>query len=460
MWPLKHHDGFQTAKINKDCRQVAIVILFVISPNIKQNFDMAELREVFGQTRDLPLNYVRRAQVDDQFKNSLNYGKHIVLYGSSKQGKTSLRKSILAEEGDSIVIHCSNKWNISQLNAQILKQAGFVVKSSSEKTIDGRAKASVGFDFAKLFTAGGEGEAGYSQTEQFEPLTLDLQDVNDIIDALESINFDRFVVIEDFHYLRDETQRDFAFALKAYHENSNYIFIIVGVWLEDNRLTLLNGDLVGRVHTINADEWESRDLARVITKGEDLLNIRFEEVTKANIIRLSTGSVFVVQELCLNICIEAGITKTQKSEIIVNSKHEVIYLLEQIINQQTGRYNSFLTSFSLGFQETELSMYRWLLYPVLQHLSSGSKKGLSYREIKESVMKVHPRGKSLNPGNLTLALTSCGNLQAKKQIQPIILDYDQSNLMLNIVDKGFVIWLIFQDKDWLLEKIGLPNDND
>src|SRR5438876_10029457 len=36
-----------------------------------------------------------------------------------------------------------------------------------------------------------------------------------------------------------------------------------------------------------------------------------------------------------------------------------------VVNQQTGRYNSFITQFSAGFQDTGLQMYRWLLFPVL-----------------------------------------------------------------------------------------------
>ena len=37
---------------------------------------------------------------------------------------------------------------------------------------------------------------------------------------------------------------------------------------------------------------------------------------------------------------------------------------------------------------------------------------------------------------------------------PIIIDYDESNLKLHIVDKGFLIWLEYQDKDALLSMAG------
>ena len=35
------------------------------------------------------------------------------------------------------------------------------------------------------------------------------------------------------------------------------------------------------------------------------------------------------------------------------------------------------------------------------------------------------------------------------------MDYDESNLKLHIVDRGFIIWVATQDKNELLELIGV-----
>ena len=61
------------------------------------------------------------------------------------------------------------------------------------------------------------------------PLELDPIDVNEIITALINAQFDRWIVLEDFHYLPEQTQKDFAVALKAFHESSKLTFIIVGL---------------------------------------------------------------------------------------------------------------------------------------------------------------------------------------------------------------------------------------
>jgi ABC-type uncharacterized transport system fused permease/ATPase subunit len=74
--------------------------------------------DVFGINRELPLNYVTRIDADDALIENLPRGKHLVVYGSSKQGKTSLRKHCLGGD-DYIIVHCSNKWTVSDVNEKI-----------------------------------------------------------------------------------------------------------------------------------------------------------------------------------------------------------------------------------------------------------------------------------------------------------------------------------------------------
>lgn len=112
--------------------------------------------------------------------------------------------------------------------------------------------------------------------------------------------------------------------------------------------------------------------------------------------------------------------------------------------------------YSNGFQETTLAMHKWLLYPILTSSVEELSKGLTYRSIRLKITSVHPQGKNLNPGNITQALKAVSSLQLSKSIQPIILDYDESNLTLHIVDKGFLIWLSMQDRNELLSTVGLP----
>ena len=96
---------------------------------------------VFGITRGVPLNYVTRESVDDLLIDSLTRDKHLVIYGSSKQGKTCLRKHCLQED-DYITVTCNNRWNIGELQAAILKSSGYELEMEQTKTVSGHHKYS------------------------------------------------------------------------------------------------------------------------------------------------------------------------------------------------------------------------------------------------------------------------------------------------------------------------------
>lgn len=413
--------------------------------------------DVYGIGRDLPLNYVSRKSVDENFVANLTRDKHVIIYGSSKQGKTSLRKNCLKDD-DYIVVHCSNKWGIAELHAAILKRVGYEVTQSSTKTTTGKNKIVASFKATFLGTgveASGEKEDSKSTAVVKTPLELDPEDVNDIITAL--ADFRRFIVLEDFHYLPIDTQKDFSVALKAFHEQSKLCFIIVGVWLEEGRLTVYNGDLTGRVVAVNADKWTKVELAEVIAAGEALLNIDFSPTFKEAVIAGSLESVYIVQEACYQACVAKNINFTQEEHLTnVGMDADVPALIREVVNQQTGRYNAFITLFSGGFQETALQMYKWLLYPVLTATVEDLEAGLTYRHMREVLRLHHPEKEALNLGNLTQALQSVASLQVKKDLKPIVLDYDQTNLKLNVVDRGFLIWIQNQDIKDLLELADLP----
>ena len=409
--------------------------------------------DVYGISRNLPLNYVVRKSVDNILIDNLKRSKHIVIFGSSKQGKTCLRKSCL-DSGDYILVHCQNNWNTANLNAAILKAAGYEITQSTKTSVTGTKKINATIT-AKVQNIGSEIGSQEEKQETLEKekktIELDIEDVNDIIQSLNSLEFDKYIVLEDFHYLPTDTQNNFSFALKAFHESSNFKFIIIGVWLEENRLIVQNGDLVGRVISVNADEWKTEELVEVVNGGAKLLNIKFSNNFTDTLISECYDSVYIVQEVCNSACKSQNIKETQKELKEIGNNIDVPNLIKGVVSQQDARYRAFIAHFSEGFQDTKFEMYKWLLYPVLTTKLVELENGLSYYYIRDTIKEKHPKREGLNIGNLTQSLKYVSSLQVKKNIKPIILDYDETNKKLNIVDKGFYIWLDNQNIDELLE---------
>lgn len=77
--------------------------------------------EVYGVTRRrVPLTYESRESVDDRFLNEMRRDQHLVIYGTSKQGKSSLLKVAL-EEGDYVEVQCGTSWTKETLYGTFLK---------------------------------------------------------------------------------------------------------------------------------------------------------------------------------------------------------------------------------------------------------------------------------------------------------------------------------------------------
>lgn len=423
--------------------------------------DKYKLDDVYGISREVPLNYVSRPEVDGELVASLSRDKHLVIFGSSKQGKTSLRKWNLNDD-EYIVVTCSNKWGLSDLHSAVLKQAGYTIEQSVTRTVSGGnmiAAKGGGSLKAGPFLAinaefGGEDTKGSETATEEVSLELDPQDVNDIIRALQEVSFAGFIVLEDFHYLPEETQRDFAVALKAFHEASPYIFIVVGVWLDENRLIQHNGDLAGRVIAVDADQWSPNELREVISKGAALLNVSFANEFINELVAGCFESVYVVQEVCHLACENEGIFETQVEPQMVGKGARAADLIRKVVDADSARYNGFITNFAEGFVKTDLEMYRYLLVPVLTASPVDLEKGLLLGNVRSVLAEYHPRGNELNAGNVTQALQSAASLQVGKlKIKPIVLDYDQSNRRLDVVDRGFLIWLQYQNRAELLASI-------
>jgi hypothetical protein len=428
--------------------------------------DIIRAGDVFGVSRDLPLNYVRRDDIDGGLLDALSRDKHIVIHGSSKQGKTSLRKWNL-DDDEYVLLSCQKNWNVAALHAAILKAVGYSVERSTSTTITGSHKVTAKFMgklTGKLFGSGaeastevgGEREKESSTTVERAPMEIDPEDPNDIISALESLGFVGYIVLEDFHYLPLETQEAFAVALKTFHEASRFVFIVVGVWLDENRLVQHNGDLTGRVNTVNADAWTPEELTEVIHKGEALLNIRFTDTFKQSLIDLCFESVWVVQECCYLACTMAGVDQQSEQEVSIGDDLDVDSLVREVVEGQSARYNGFLEHFPEGFQTTKLDMYRWILLPVVATEPAKLEKGIHYNDLRDCIYEAHPEG--FWDMSLKNALSRISDLQTIKKIKPPVLDYDASSRKLTVVDRGFLIWLAHQDATELKGVLGFSRN--
>ncbi|OOB89895.1 hypothetical protein B0T42_14880 [Rathayibacter sp. VKM Ac-2630] len=397
--------------------------------------------------RRLPLTYVKRPKVDDRFVNELGRENHIVVYGSSKQGKTSLLLS--AMDGlDHLVVQCSTEWTKEKLYAAILKEAGVTLVDSTTRArgssneigseIEGEVSASV---FAK-FRAKIAGKMTDTNEENVveRAIPIDLGSAADMIRLLEELEFGRFIVVEDFHYLSVEVQKAFSSDLKAFYERSNFSFIIVGVWLEADRLIVYNGDLAHRITSIPADQWTDDELAEVVKEGEPLMNAHYSDAAVELLVWRAQKNVGQLQEAVRQLFLERGIYETTDETVHFEDVDEIDRAFAYVADQLAGRYANSINKFSEGLRDQTLHMYKWVMHAVIAAPAEDRRAGLKAMDIVRHVQDHHPKG-SISPNNIHAALANVVKVQNHAEITPIILDYDLTHRRLTVVDNGFHVYL-------------------
>ncbi|MFL9561048.1 hypothetical protein, partial [Acinetobacter baumannii] len=130
-------------------------------------------------------------------------------------------------------------------------------------------------------------------------------------------------------------------------------------------------------------------------------------------------------------------------------------IITELLSDQNARYFKFLSDFSAGFDQTDLELYKWILYGVLVVDKSVLEKGLPLAALRREINKQHP--KEVSQLKLQQALRKIVDLQAKIQVRPIVFEYDPNTRYIKIVDKSFLLWREYQSRTELFEYANLED---
>ncbi|HWB24821.1 MAG TPA: hypothetical protein VG738_05045 [Chitinophagaceae bacterium] len=228
--------------------------------------------QVYGVSNDLVDTYIERKNVDETFADGLKKNKHIIVYGASKQGKTSLTNKHLSDK-DYVKVNCSPTATTLDIYNSIVRQLDIEILESTEikTSIGGESKIGLRAKIRIPFLGGGdaEGEAKLKSENEngksYRVIDFNLALAQDLSELLRNVNFSKRIILENFHYLNENVQKQLAIDLRIF-EDYNILFIILGIWREKNRLSQFNGDLVDRVIEVPVEPWEKTDLKKLSQK--------------------------------------------------------------------------------------------------------------------------------------------------------------------------------------------------
>lgn len=429
------------------------------------------VEEVFGVSGKQVASYVERQKVDDKFKDALKTDKQVIVYGSSKQGKTALVKKYINYE-DNIVISLSPKSALKDIYQSMLRKSGVVLKTSyTEGTGEQtkvRAKASI--QGAVALVLKGKFEAGIDKgsinkiEDNFEEIEFNLELPDDVADLMHQTGDKKVVILENFHYLPEELQRTFAYDLRTF-QDLKVRFVILGVWKEANRLSQYNGELQDRVYEIPVEPWEPHDFERIAKKGESLLNISFSTEIIKSCIDNAFSSVGVFQELLKTTCQESKVDSMQIVTKLIGDLNSLNRAVFQKTEEYSGRHLRNLEAIASGngsVIQRDKPLPYFLHYYIVQHILDIGYNGFNGGVTKESVLhaikQIHHRKDELKGAQLTSVLKGLTDFQAIRGINPPVIAYDSNSRLLKVVDSTFYFFLKNADLKVIKDEIVCPLD--
>lgn len=428
-----------------------------------------KLEEVFGVSAKPVRSYVERDEVDTRFQEAITSDKQIIVYGSSKQGKTALVSKYL-DYDKNLVVSLTPKTTVLDVYQTILSKSGVRLTTGSSDKSSSEATASLGtkikaqlplFASAEANAQGGL-RSGAAAEVKYEEVPINIELPQHVADLLHRIKSTKWVILENFHYLSEETQRQFAFDLRAYQE-LGLRFVVLGVWREKNRMVQFNGDLLDRIIEVPVEPWKPDDFRRVVARGSHALNVTFSGEIVSAAIEASFSSIGVFQELLKGMCSEAGVLEAPRTTIRMESFDLLGATIRKKAHDYAARHQRALEAIAAGHVSggakgdlPPLYLPYYLVRAILEAGYEGIAAGMHRSDIHDRIRQNHHRGEDVRGSDMTNLLGGLANLQAVKHISPPIIDYDSQNRLLQVVDSTFYFFIKNANTSDILQSIPNP----
>ena len=427
------------------------------------------LEKVFGVSKNQVFSYHERLQVDGIFQDALKSDKQIIVYGSSKQGKTALVDKHIPYK-DNIVVSLTPKTKVIDIYTSILKDLDIqnIIENESNNTKEATLGLGAAAKISFPLIGGGEAKldselkAGDESKVKSTPMGFNIELPNDIAKIINKKGINKFIILENFHYLNEDVQSQLAFDLRTFQE-LGIRFIILGVWREKNRLTQFNGDLLDRITEVPVEPWGKDEFLKVIEKGSKYMNIDFAEKIKDKIIENAFDSIGVVQELLKSVCSLKYIVVRQAAIVKIDDLSLVTTAIEQKVQDYSSRHTRSLESIAEGRKTTinpdgaaPLFLPYYTVKAFLSFDFEDVVKGIKRTQLETNIKQNHHRSADIRPSDMSNLLYNFATLQSEKKIIPPIFDYDRTTKTMRVVDSTFYFFLRNVDREEILNSISNP----
>ena len=282
-----------------------------------------KLQDVFTPSSPARSTFVERESVNYKLVSSLmTPGKQIVVYGHSGVGKTSLLVNKLEQlYSHHFITRCSKDLTFNQVLQHAFDEVDAYYVSEINKKKKSKISAKLAAEYMQF-----KAELGYSaesevstKTQRIVPPQVNAQNLAKFIGAS-----DGCWVLEDFHKIPNSEKNSLAQVMKVFMDMSREFqtvrTIAIGAVGTAHEVVKYDPEMKDRVAEILVPQMTSHEIKEIISKGETLLNVRFEQSVKDNIVEYSDGVAAICHQLCFNMCFHANILETGDVEVVFAKK--------------------------------------------------------------------------------------------------------------------------------------------
>lgn len=354
------------------------------------------LHDVFTPTRPARLAFVERDDVNEKLVASLETpGKQIVVFGHSGSGKTTLLLNKLHQIYEQhVVSRCMEGTCLEDLVLDAFDQlAPFYESSVADLRSDSRESVLAGEYLGIKASIGSITESGaISESSRLLPPQLTLQRLGKFLGEA-----GQCWVLEDFHKVVGRDRVRLAQAMKVFmdlaDEYPRLKIVALGAVDTARHVVECDHEMRNRVAEVYVPLMHDTELRSIVAKGQKLLRFKMSQQVVDGIVHYSNGLASVCHQLCLNICIAAGITSTCSS-IKAIDKNDLDVAVARYIEDAS---DSLKAAFDRALRRSKVRKYDNGRI-ILTALARLQQDGASHAEILTEIRKEKA---SYPSGNLT-----------------------------------------------------------
>lgn len=352
--------------------------------------------DVFTPSSPACLTFVERTSINQKLDRALRTkGKQIVLYGHSGTGKTTIIKNkIPAFYPRKIVTRCEKGISVENLILDAFNQLDIYYKETIETSDNSKVGGSLSAKFLGIQAQLNSELAGGSKETLKKLVSIQLT----------SPTLAKFIgeaeccwIIEDFHKVIAGDKERLSQIMKVFmdlaDEYPKLKIITIGAVNTAREVLVYDKEMKNRVAEINVPLMDAARLKQIIEKGEQLLNIRFEDTIKEKIVSFSSGLPAVTHNLCLLMCELKGINERKSNDKLINfNQGDLKKAVQEFIKENEDTYKAIFEKATYCRYARQYEHPKELLYAVLD----SEKEEVGINDVAAVIKRRHPQYKQNN----------------------------------------------------------------